>query len=163
MKFKSFQNYNIAQVSERLDITPSELARHLGHTGGLPGRLRFDEKDIERIYIEMGLKSWWEPNVMFSIQDDNPKRKWVRELSARILKNGLTQPQRYDNLLRGVGGEEKIFLRSFLNALLKAGVLISESNISSIELRLDPNFRSVLEHIVSGSKYPIGIEQIWGT
>jgi hypothetical protein len=162
MTFRSFQKYNITEVSKRLDVLPGELARHLGQAGGLPNRLRFDEADIEKIYIEMGLKSWWEPSINFTIEDEHEKRRLIRELSVRILKNGLTHPQRYDNLLRGVGGDEKKLLRSFLNALLKMGVLRSEANISSLELRMEPNRKIVLEQIVEGSKYPSVIEELWG-
>ena len=159
--YKLFQKFTVAEVATRLDVLPGELARHLGQGSGLPSRLWFDEKDIEKLYIEMELRTWWPSDTRFFIQDEEPKRRLVRELSHRILKHGLVQPQRYDNLLRGVGGEEKIVLRSYLNFLLKSGILTSQSNISSLELRLEPEKKSVLEDISKGTRYPAGLENIW--
>jgi len=159
--YKLFQKFTVSEVAKRLDVLPGELARHLGQGDGLPNRLWFDEKDIEKLYIEMGLRTWWPSDTRFFVQDDNPKRQLIRELSHRILKNGLVQPQRYDNLLRGVGGEEKIVLRSYLNFLLKSSILTSQSNISSLELQLELDKKQVLDDIAKGVRYPTGLESIW--
>lgn len=161
MKYKSFQKFNIVEVSQRLDIQPQQLARHLGHSSGLPNRLRFDEADIEKIYIEMGLKSWWEPEIEYTVQDDNPSRRLIREFSSRILRNGLTKPQRSDTLLRGVGGKKKALLRSFLNELIKLGVLHSQASISSIDFRLEPDRRIILEQIATDTRYPPSVTLLW--
>ena len=161
MKYKSFQKFNIVEVAQRLDIQPQQLARHLGHASGLPNRLRFDEADIEKIYIEMGLKAWWEPDIQYAIQDDNPNRRLVREFSSRIMSNGLTQPQRSDTLLRGIGGQKKALLRSFLNELVKLGVLHSQAGISSINLRLEPDRRVILDQIATDTRYPPSVALLW--
>ena len=161
MKYKSFQKYSIVEVSQRLDIQPQQLARHLGHSSGLPNRLRFDEADIEKIYVEMGLKTWWEPTIQYTIEDDNPNRRLVREFAKRMLNNGLTQPQRSDTLLRGLGGQKKALLRTFLNELVKLGVLFSQAGVSSVNLRLEPNNKSVLEQIASDIRYPQNVSALW--
>ena len=161
MKYKSFQKFSIVEVSQRLDIQPQQLARHLGHSAGLPNRLRFDEADIEKIYVEMGLKTWWEPNIQYTIQDDNPNRRLIREFANRMLDNGLTQPQRSDTLLRGIGGQKKALLRTFLNELVKLGVLFSQGSISSVNLRLEPNNRTILEQIASDVRYPPSVSALW--
>ena len=148
-------------MSQRLDIQPQQLARHLGHSSGLPGRLRFDEADIEKIYVEMGLKTWWEPNIQYTIQDENPNRRLIREFATRMLNNGLTQPQRSDTLLRGIGGQNKALLRTFLNELVKLGVLFSQASITSVNLRLEPNNRTILEQIATDVRYPPSVSALW--
>ena len=161
MKYKSFQKFSIVEVSQRLDIQPQQLARHLGHSSGLPNRLRFDEADIEKIYIEMGLKTWWEPSIQYKIEDDNPNRRLVRECARRMIDNGLHHPQRSDTLLRGIGGQKKALLRTFLNELVKLGVLYSQGSISSVNLRLEPTKKSVLEEIATDTRYPPSISSLW--
>ena len=160
---KLFRKYSLTEVSKMLGVLPGELARYLGQSSGLPARLLFDEADISKIQVEMGLKAWWSVDRPFEIQDDNHKRRLVREMSQRILQNGLTRPQRYDNLLRGLAGEEQALLRIYLNALIKKGILSSEAGISSLELRMVPDRRSLLEDIAAGKQYPLGLDQLWSS
>ena len=82
-------------------------------------------------------------------------------MSQRVLKNGLTRPQRYDNLLRGLAGEDQSLLRMYLNILIKKGILSSEAGISSLELRMVPDRRGILEDIAAGRQFPVGLEQLW--
>ena len=116
---KLFRKYTLSEVSKLLGVLPGELSRYLGQSSGLPARLSFDEADISKIKVEMGLRTWWSSEKPYTIQDDNPKRRLIREMSYRIIQNGLTRPQRYDNLLRGLAGEEQSLLRGYLNNIKK--------------------------------------------
>ena len=158
---KLFTKYTLSESSKRLGVLPSELARYLGQGAGLPSRLLFDDADIAKFHVEMGLKTWWSQEKPFFVQDNNPKRQLIRELSYRIIQNGLTHPQRYDNLLRGLAGEEQALLRKYLNLLLKKGMISSEFGVSALELRIVPDKRQLLEDIANGKQYPQGLEQLW--
>ena len=158
---KLFRKYTLSEASKRLGVLPIHLARYLGQGAGMPARLQFDDADIEKFHVEMELKIWWSPDKPFFVEDNNIKRQLIRELSYRIIENGLTHPQRYDSLLRGLVGEEQVLLRRYINLLVKNKMLKLTHGVSSQDLQIFPDKRQIIEDIAYGRQYPNGLEQLW--
>ena len=109
---------------------------------------------ISQVAEGMGLQNWWSEPM--TIEDENPKKLLIRELSKRILEADWSNATRADNLNRGLAGQEHAFVRRVINAFIKCQFLTPNSTLTglSIQKGAHPNWDRVLSTMVDGSSFP---------
>jgi hypothetical protein len=150
-----FQYFSLSEAAAQLDIHPFDIARYLSlQKGGLPVELRLTPQMISQVAEGMGLQNWWSEPM--TIEDENPKKLLIRELSKRILEADWSNATRADNLNRGLAGQEYAFVRRVINAFIKCQLLTPNSTLTglSIQKGAHPNWDRVLSTMVDGSSFP---------
>ena len=155
-----FRKRTLSQVAQDLDVLPFYVARYLGQKQGLPPDLRFSAEEAEQLRKDMGLKTWW-TEQKFEVEDDNPARRLIREMAARIVKTDFSETERADNLFRGLHGADRRLITQAVNELIKMGVIQSVPMAAGLGVRFIKAKKSVLQNIASGSEIPKVIERLW--
>lgn len=155
-----FEQLTLSQIARWLDLHPFDVARVLGHSGGLPARMAFDEGEVDRIRSLAGVETWWDGGQL-PIQDDNRGRALVRSLAYKLLNRSEGRSTRGDNLSRGLDGDELALARRAVNQLIREGVLRSVPTPRGLEVEVAAEKRPLLETIVDGRDIPKNLEALW--
>lgn len=155
-----FERLTLSQIARWLDIHPFDIARVLGHEGGLPTRLSFEETEVDRVRALARVETWWDGGTL-PVSDMNRRRALVRALAYKLLQRAEGNPSRADNLARGLEGDEQTLVRRAVNQFIRDGVLTSASTARGLEVSVSPSHRALLQSIAEGRDIPKHLEALW--
>lgn len=155
-----FEKLTLSQIARWLDVHPFDIARVLGHEGGLPAQLSFDETEVDRIRALTRVETWWDGGPL-PVADDNRRRALVRSLAWMLWQRPDGELTRADNLTRGLEGEDARLVRRAVNQFIRDGVLNSISTARGLEVGVSQEHRDVLQAIGEGVEIPKTVEALW--
>ncbi len=155
-----FEKLTLSQIARWLDVHPFDVARVLGHEGGLPAQLSFDESEVDRIRSLTCVETWWDGGPL-PVQDPLRPRALLRSLALKLLQRPEGSLVRADNLARGLEGEELTLVRRAVNQLIRDNVLVGTSTARGLEVSVAPDHRDLLQSVAEGRDIPKPLEALW--
>lgn len=155
-----FEKLTLSQIARWLDVHPFDIARVLGHEGGLPPKLSFDESEVDRIRALTSVETWWDGGPL-PVQDENRSRGLIRSLASMLAQRPDGSTSRADNLARGLEGDEQTLVRRAVNQLIRDGVLLGMSTARGLEVSVAPEHRALLQSVAEGRDIPPALEAMW--
>ena len=157
-----FRKLTLAEVAQKLQLKPFDIARIMGQNGGLPDVLLFSDELVDQIRKQAGVEVWWDAEALV-VDDDNRSRALVRTLAEKLLthEQGDGSATRADNLFRGLEGADQLLIRRAVNQFIREGLLLSLPTARGLYVQIDAVQRDTLGSIASGSEIPDSIEALW--
>lgn len=155
-----FEKLTLSQIARWLDIHPFEIARVLGHEGGLPAQLHFDESEVDRVRTLTCVETWWDGGPL-PVNDANRRRALIRSLAWKLLRLPEGGTARADNLARGLEGDELVLMRRAVNQLIRDGALQGISTARGLEVGVATSHRAMLQSVADGRDIPETLEALW--
>lgn len=148
----------VLEVAHRLDLDPLEILHLLVEADSLPGDLRFDEADAERLQELAGAEWWWAEGEPF-LADDDPGPDMVRAILEEIVARGFVggRSTRRDNLLRGIGSDRRLVAEDAVAALISAGWLAESQRQTGSMVTLPQARLAEAQVFLEGGLVPIDL------
>lgn len=157
------ERLSLFDVARAVGLHPFEVARILGHTGGLPPSLRFESAEVSHLRKVAGVDVWW--GDVESLPENDPERtdSIAENLAMGLVERDLGNQHtvRADNLVRGLGPADAARARRVINALIRAGVLRTHASWRGLQIGIDTSWRGQLVAIAGGQAFPEALRAAW--
>ena len=143
---------SLDEVAGALELHPFDVARILGHRGELPPGLRFTRDDVERVRQLAGIELWWTGTTGLPGADPARTEALLRSLAKMLVERDRVADRttRADNLLRGLGSDDRRRVRRLVNALITAKVLRTEASWRGLQVAVESGWADGLSRLAAG-------------
>lgn len=143
---------SLDEVAGALELHPFDVARILGHRAELPPGLRFTADDIDRVRMLAGIEQWWGGTSGIPSADPARSEALLRALAKMLVQRDRVgdRTTRADNLLRGLGADDRRRVRRLINALVKGKVLRTEASWRGLQVAVESEWADGLSRLAGG-------------